>query len=493
MRTKEDTIRLCKTLFTTSDDIRILTRLCKNQELKQQFFNWWRSKQHSLEIDGISIIDAADLFGEAEDQSYDGQDVVKLGPCNKGYFYYIDRENNEIVKRIRNCIPKQKIEKTGEAVGEEIWYSLFQNISKRFKYLCSMEYRFMLLEEISGISSRKAEKNMRMFFDILSVLGYVEPDAVTAIMNARTGTSQSSEKQELFVSSVYGLPFGLRKPINTDVAVARKILDERLYNLQEVKEQIIEYIVLMIHSQMRGATVPLLLVGPPGIGKTSIGRAIADALRLPFHSFNLGGLNDTAIFRGHHSSWSESTPGSIVRMLTNCQCENPVVLLDEIDKAGASSYGSIQDMVSELVDPSTNHRFVDSYLGFPVDLSKCLFILTANDIEKIPEYLIDRCEVIRIQQYTPDERAHIIQFYLIDQVLTENYLQYKVNIEKETVDRLSLVQSLREVKRIIRSAIAKVLSTLSVEEAGDILLDNSFIEIKNPTAKPFMGFTAKKS
>lgn len=483
MRTKKETISLCKRFFDNTDDIRTLTRLCPERKLKDQFYTWWRKSQTE-----DPLIDASDYLDAAEPEPEENEGVFKVGPDKDGFFYYIDGDTQEVIRRVRNCEPKEKEKEKDRTVTEEIWYSLFNAISQRFNGLNNMKDRNILQEEVAGISSRSSGNIMFMYFAVLSVLGFLDPDTVQDIVQAKDNTSQSPEKQQLFISTIYDLPFGIRQHINTDIAGVRKVLDDRLYKLDDVKQKIMEHIILMIHSEMRGATVPLLLVGPPGIGKTSIAKAIARALNLPFHSFNLGGLSDNALFRGHHSSWSESTPGNITRMLITAKCENPVVLLDEIDKAGSSYQGNIQDVVSEMIDPSTNYRFTDSYIGVPMDISRCLFILTANERKTIPDYLLDRCQTITIRQYTQEERAYIIKKYLLAQVCGENFLQCQVSIDSDIVERLSQIESLREVKRIIRSGIAKALAELKLGDVKNISLGQRNMEIKGAYTKSAVGF-----
>ena len=164
------------------------------------------------------------------------------------------------------------------------------------------------------------------------------------------------------------------------------------------------------------------------------------------------------------------------------------MLFDEVDKAGASNYGAIQDIVSELLDPVQSMHFKDNYLGYELDLSRCLYILTANDKDKIPSYLLDRCEVIEIRQYTPKERAEIIEKHLVSQVILENFLKIHVEVEKDTIERLSVIPSLREVKRILRSSIAKVLSKLPLGEGYNVILTGETVDVKGYKHKPKIGF-----
>ncbi|MDA8084073.1 MAG: AAA family ATPase [Nitrospiraceae bacterium] len=488
MRNQEETIALCKALFPDSDDVRTLLKICPDRNIAQQFYRWYTAPARRA-TSSVSLLDIAAATEDTTDDEFPEHDVIKLGPDDKGYTYYVDRESNEIIKKTRTVVPITPQEPVAYDTDESIWYSLIQSISGKYSGLEDMKDRRTFLSDISGVMNKASDRTIRLYHSVLAVVGFIGVDTVLAILSARSGTAQSAEKQGVFIESLYSLPIGITKPIVADMKKVREVLEASLFGLAEVKERINEYVAIMIHSRMQGSPVPLLLVGPPGIGKTSIAKAIAEALGLPFHSFNLGGASDNAVFRGHHSSWSESTPGGIVRMLINAGCENPVVLLDEIDKAGESSHGMIQDIVSELVDPSTNCRFMDNYMGFPINLGRCLYILTANDKRRIPDYLLDRCELIDIREYTASERAEIIEKHLVMQVLVENFLECQVSVEKEMVDKLSLIPSLREVKRILRSAIARALAKMSPEEATTIKLGIGQIEVKKTHGKPFMGFT----
>ena len=175
-------------------------------------------------------------------------------------------------------------------------------------------------------------------------------------------------------------------------------------------------------------------------------------------------------------------------MLITTGCSNPVVLMDEIDKAGESNYGAIQDIVSELLDPLQSAHFCDNYLGFELDLSRCIYILTANNKHKIPSYLLDRCEVLQIRLYTPSDRAEIIGKHLLSQVIVENFLKIEVEMDTDTIERLSVIPSLREVKRILRSSIAKVLSKVPLGEGHHIILSGETVDVKGYKHKPKIGF-----
>ncbi|KAM6578650.1 hypothetical protein CsatB_030487 [Cannabis sativa] len=207
------------------------------------------------------------------------------------------------------------------------------------------------------------------------------------------------------------LPWGNFSDENFDVLHAQKILDEDHYGLTDVKERILEFIAV---GKLRGTSQGkiICLSGPPGVGKTSIGRSIARALNRKFFRFSVGGLADVAEIKGHRRTYIGAMPGKMVQCLKNVGTANPLVLIDEIDKLGRGHAGDPASALLELLDPEQNANFLDHYLDVPIDLSKVLFVCTANVVEMIPNPLLDRMEVISIAGYITDEKMHIARDYL---------------------------------------------------------------------------------
>ncbi|XP_039120829.1 lon protease homolog, mitochondrial-like isoform X1 [Dioscorea cayenensis subsp. rotundata] len=207
------------------------------------------------------------------------------------------------------------------------------------------------------------------------------------------------------------LPWGNYSDENFDVHRAQMILDEDHYGLTDVKERILEFIAV---GKLRGTSQGkiICLSGPPGVGKTSIGRSIARALNRKFYRFSVGGLADVAEIKGHRRTYIGAMPGKMVQCLKNVGTSNPLVLIDEIDKLGRGHAGDPASALLELLDPEQNANFLDHYLDVPIDLSKVLFVCTANVVEMIPNPLLDRMEVIAIAGYITDEKVHIARDYL---------------------------------------------------------------------------------
>lgn len=207
------------------------------------------------------------------------------------------------------------------------------------------------------------------------------------------------------------LPWGNYSDENFDVLRAQKILDEDHYGLTDIKERILEFIAV---GKLRGTSQGkiICLSGPPGVGKTSIGRSIARALNRKFYRFSVGGLSDVAEIKGHRRTYIGAMPGKMVQCLKNVGTANPLVLIDEIDKLGRGHAGDPASAMLELLDPEQNANFLDHYLDVPIDLSKVLFVCTANVVEMIPNPLLDRMEVVALAGYITDEKMHIARDYL---------------------------------------------------------------------------------
>ena len=217
------------------------------------------------------------------------------------------------------------------------------------------------------------------------------------------------------------LPWGVTTPDDLDLDRARQILDEDHYDLEKVKERIVEHLAVSKLKQDPAGQI-LCFVGPPGVGKTSLGQSIARTLGRKFARLSVGGVRDEAEIRGHRRTYIGAMPGTIIRALRDAESMNPVLLIDEIDKMGSDVRGDPASAMLEVLDPAQNCTFRDHYLDLPFDLSKTLFICTANTVDTIPPALLDRMDVIRLSGYTEEEKLGIAERYLVPRQISEHGL-----------------------------------------------------------------------
>ena len=271
-----------------------------------------------------------------------------------------------------------------------------------------------------------------------------------------------------YVEWILDLPWGEVSEDKLDLKRARKILDEDHYGLEKVKKRIIEYLaVLKLKKDMKAPI--LCFYGPPGVGKTSLGKSIARALNREFERFSLGGIHDEAEIRGHRRTYIGALPGRILRSMKRAGKANPVMMLDEIDKVGSTFRGDPTSALLEVLDPEQNDTFVDNYLELDYDLSKVMFIATANSLETIPAPLRDRMEIIYISGYTLEEKVEIAKKYLIPKQIKENGLtkrNFKMSDAaiKRVIDEYTRESGVRNLERQIGSVCRYVAAKVAGEE-----------------------------
>ena len=290
-----------------------------------------------------------------------------------------------------------------------------------------------------------------------------------------------------YLETVVELPFGKYNQSNGSLSKAAKILDEDHYGIKDVKERILEYLaVINLKSKNKnrkaedisGTANILCFIGPPGVGKTSLGKSIAKALGRNFVRASLGGIRDEAEIRGHRRTYVGAMTGRIVKGLKDAKSMNPVFMLDEVDKIGADYHGDPSAALLETLDPEQNREFTDHYLDFPTDLSKVFFILTGNDISTIPIALRDRLEIINFSGYTLDEKFHIAKKYLVKKELEANGLKNNniVDIKDQTlkyiIEKYTREAGVRGLERTIASLFRKVAKKIILTKVKKINLNN---------------------
>lgn len=258
------------------------------------------------------------------------------------------------------------------------------------------------------------------------------------------------------------LPWGKMSDDILNLDRAQKILDKGHDGLEDVKDRILEFLAVgKLKGEIAGSII--CLVGPPGVGKTSIGKSISETLGRQFYRFSVGGMRDEAEIKGHRRTYIGAMPGKFIQALKDCQTSNPVIMLDEIDKIGASYHGDPASALLEVLDPEQNHAFMDHYLDVRFDLSKAVFICTANTLDSIPAPLLDRMEVIRLSGYITEEKIQIAKHHLWPSLLKEAGLTKKqVQITQPTIKHVIEGYAREAGVRNLKKALAKLIRKIAI-------------------------------
>ncbi len=374
---------------------------------------------------------------------------------------------------------------------------LQKNIQKKIDETIDEKQReFFLREQLKaikkelGIDEDSHSKTYREFKEKIDKLTF--PDDVKEQVDKELDKFESMESHSSeyvvtrnYIDVICSLPWGVFSKDSHDLTEAEKILNNDHHALMDVKERILEFLaVKKLKPESTGGSI-ICLIGPPGTGKTSLGKSIAKSLNRKFYRFSLGGMRDEAEIKGHRRTYVGAMPGKILLGLKLVKTANPVFMLDEVDKIGISFQGDPASALLEVLDPEQNNRFVDHYLDLPFDLSKILFVTTANTLDTIPRPLLDRMEVIRLSGYIEEEKYEIgKRFLLPKQLIKHGLTKSQIKINKRSfsyiINNYAREAGVRGLERMIEKICRKTAYLIAKEKEHDP-------NITNEKAREFLG------
>ncbi len=378
---------------------------------------------------------------------------------------------------------KERIELIYKIVGEElellrvdkkIAIKVRKNVAKSQKDYYLREQMRVIQKELGDDDLDDEIENFRSQLKKLKVSKDIKQKIEREIKKLTRLSSHSPDAStsRIYLENIFSLPWNKETKDKIDLENSKEVLDEAHYGMEKVKERILEYLAIRTLSNKLKSPI-ICLVGPPGVGKTSIAKSIADSLNRKFVRISLGGVTDEAEIRGHRRTYVGAIPGRIINALKEVKTKNPVILLDEIDKMGTDRRANPADAMLEVLDPEQNKDFTDHYLELPFDLSKTLFVTTANSLGTIPRPLLDRMEIIELSGYIEEEKLNIARKYLLKKQIKDNGLQGDfVKIDDETLREVirsytkeAGVRNLeRTIGKICRKCAKKYVECNSLEE-----------------------------
>lgn len=396
-------------------------------------------------------------------------------------------ESLNIGERLQKALLVLKKELMNAQLQNKISKDVEQKIQKRQREYYLTEQLKGIKKEL-GIESDGKDKMVDKFREKANSLRM--PEQVRKVFDEELNKLQTLEPaaSEFNVTRGYlewltNIPWGVHSPENYSISNATNVLDQDHYGLKDVKDRILEFLAV---GKLRGTVEGkiICLVGPPGVGKTSIGKSIARAVERQFFRFSVGGLSDVAEIKGHRRTYVGAMPGKAIQALKKVGTENPLVLIDEVDKIGRGHNGDPSSALLEMLDPEQNGSFLDHYMDVPVDLSRVLFVCTANTLDTIPQPLLDRMEVIEVSSYTAEEKKHIAKGYLAPQAKDSSGLKdANVRLSDETIEFLikhhARESGVRQLRKLLEKVYRKIAFNI-VRDHGE----NVFPEPKEGELKP---------
>ncbi len=398
----------------------------------------------------------------------------------------------------------QRVEETAIILSNEInMASIKSDVAAKVKERIDKHQKEYVLREQMGfikeeLGYSKKTPDLDKYEDSLKKLKAdkaVKEKITTEIERLKTLSDASSESavERGYIETLLALPWKKSSKDNVDLAHAEKVLNEEHYGLEKVKERILEFLAVRVLTG-KGDSPIVCLVGPPGTGKTSIARSVADALNKKYVRICLGGVRDEAEIRGHRKTYVGAMPGRMINGLKQAGVNNPLMLLDEIDKVSNDYKGDTFSALLEVLDSEQNKHFTDHYVEIPVDLSQVLFIATANSVQTIPKPLLDRMEIIEVSSYTANEKFHIAKEHLLKKQFEKNGLTNKeLNISdsaiKAIIESYTKEAGVRELERqiakICRKAAKEILTKR--QAAGFEKEKELTIKVNGKNIKEFLG------
>jgi len=377
-----------------------------------------------------------------------------------------------VEERMQKALIVLKKELMNAQLQSKITKDVESKITKRQREYWLMEQMKGIRREL-GLESDGKDKLVERFKEKANKLAMPEAvrkvfdDEINKLAHLEPAASEFNVTRN-YLDWLTQIPWGQRSAENFGIKNAMTVLDEDHYGLKDVKDRILEFIAV---GKLRGTVEGKIIcfVGPPGVGKTSIGKSIARALNRQYYRFSVGGLTDVAEIKGHRRTYVGALPGRIIQALKKCQTENPLILIDEIDKIGRGYQGDPSSALLELLDPEQNSSFLDHYMDVPVDLSKVLFVCTANMTDTIPRPLLDRMELIQLSGYVADEKKAIADKYLAPAAKEAAGLaNADVQLSEEAIEELiksyareSGVRNLKkQIEKVYRKSALKIVQDL---------------------------------
>ena len=397
-------------------------------------------------------------------------------------------ETEDVTTRLRLLIDWTGEHLAEVEVNDKIAEDVRAGMDKQQKEFLLRQQLAAIRKELGelGPDGQDAEADYRARVEGADLPEAVRDAALREVGKLERASEQSPEGGWIrtWLDTVLDLPWNERTKDSTDLTAARSILDADHHGLDDVKDRIVEYLAVRARRSQRGLQLVggrgsgavMVLAGPPGVGKTSLGESVARALGRKFVRVALGGVRDEAEIRGHRRTYVGALPGRIVRAIGEAGSMNPVVLLDEIDKVGSDYRGDPSSALLEVLDPAQNHTFRDHYLELDLDLSDVVFLATANVIENIPSALLDRMELIQIDGYTEEDKVAIARDYLLPRqaeraALTADEVTLTDAALRKIAADYTREPGVRQFERLLAKAMRKVATRLAGDDAASVVID----------------------